>query len=135
MWPFKRRRAASSVPVGAVDLRGLESTRVRVKGTAHYVAQELRESMGGPVYVLRREPGNPHDGWALAVWWGEQRVGYVSAAKAAALSPLLDRVGDTFVVSGMGAYTNSTRLWVDLPKVPALRAFVGSRSVGGSSTF
>lgn len=125
MWPFKRRGA--SAPDG-VDLRGLPSIRIRVRGTTNYIPDELREHVGGTVYMLRREPDNVHDGSAIGVFWEGRKVGYVSAAKAAALAPLLDRIGGDVVVSGMGAYTSSIRLWVDLPRVPELRRFVDQAS-------
>lgn len=121
------KRAAASEPVG-FDLRGLDSTRVRVKGTVNYVPDALREDVGGTVYTLRREPSNKHDRNAIVVIWEGRKVGYVSATKAALLAPLLDEIGaGDFIVNGMGAYTNSIRLWVDLPKVPALRGLVRSR--------
>lgn len=128
MWPFKRRPAVPLAPEG-LDLRELESTRVRVKGTSYVIPDRLRENVGGTVYVLRREPSNVHDTNAIVVLWEGRKVGYVSAVKAASLAPLFDRLGGgDFVVSGMGAYTRSTRLWVDLPRVPALRAFVAAQS-------
>lgn len=125
---WARRRPVPSAEVSAHDLRELESTRVRVKGTAAYVPGHLREHVGGTEYLLRREPDNPYDTNAIAVYWEGQKVGHVSAVKAAAMAPLLDVLGDTdYLVSGMGAYTRSTRLWVDLPKLPALRAYVRGR--------
>lgn len=128
IWPFKRsRRAEESIPAG-LDLRHLESTRTRVKGSVNYVPEHLRHDVGGQVYVLRREPTNEHDTNAIVVLWKGRKVGYVSAVRAKAMSPLLDELGHRdFVVSGMGAYTNSTRLWVDLPRIAELRAFVADR--------
>lgn len=102
---------------------------MRVKGTVNYVPDALREHVGGQVYVLRREPDNAHDVNAIAVLWEGKKVGYVSAVKAQAMAPLLDQLGSRdFVVSGMGAYTSSTRLWVDVPKIPALRKFVADQA-------
>lgn len=124
MWPFKRRRAIEPDPEG-FDLRSFPSVRVRVKGTVIYVPDELRANTGGTAYVLRREPDNDVDPMAIEVLWRKSKVGYVSASRAGLLAPLLDELGDhDFVVSGAGAVTNSIRLWVDLPRIPELRAFV-----------
>ena len=140
MWDlFRRRRPAEvevsfsfSAPVRAsdpvlpdgVDLRHLESTRIRVKGTMALIPDSERETLGGRVYVLRREPKNKHDPNAIAVLSEGRKVGYVSASRAAMMAPLLDRIGSDVLVNGMGAMTNSIRLWVDLPKAAALRGFV-----------
>lgn len=129
MSPLQRRESREPADPDGVDLRSLEASRVRVKGTAAWVPAALRADVGGQVYVLRREPGNEHDANAIAVIWEGKKVGYVSAVKAQSMAPLLDRLGSRdFVVSGMGAYTNSTRLWVDLPKLPVLRKFVSESS-------
>ena len=129
MSPFQRHQSRESTHPNGVDLRSLEASRVRVKGTAAWVPAALRADVGGQVYVLRREPGNEHDANAIAVIWKGKKVGYVSAVKAQSMAPLLDRLGSSdFIVSGMGAYTNSTRLWVDLPKIAELRQFVAQSS-------
>jgi hypothetical protein len=132
MWGLFKRRKGEAPDAGlqvdegprGVDLRHLEAVRTRVKGTAALIPDSERERVGGTVYVLRREPSNPHDSNAIVVLSDGRKVGYVSAARAAMMAPLLDRIGDDVLVAGMGAMTNSIRLWVDLPKADALRAFV-----------
>ena len=52
-------------------------------------------------------------------------MGHLSAARAASLTPLLDQLGgEAYRVTGTGVTANSTVLWVDVPKVDALRKFV-----------
>lgn len=80
----------------------------------------------GTEYLLVREPDNPADRFAIAVYGNRRRVGYVSAKRAALLAPLLDSVeADAFAVAGATTRAHADaalRAWVDLPRVPALRA-------------
>lgn len=108
-----------------VDLGELETVRTRIKGSMYVVTDAQRATHSGSEYLLIREPKNRVDTKAVAVYGKGRRVGYVSAAKAATLAPLLDSIeGDAFRVTGAGVIEGgSSRLWVDLPKVGALRAF------------
>ena len=88
-----------------------------------------RAKYGGTEYALVREPNNPHDSDAVAVYGKGRKVGYLSAAKAAAVAPSLDAMGaGAYRVGGTSVQGNSIRLWVDVPKVPGLREFVRARS-------
>lgn len=108
------------------DLRDLESSRARVEGT-HYVVHDRERSRDGDrMYVLRREPRNRRDMSAIAVYAQGRAVGYVSAVRATAIAPLLDRLGGAAVINGLGSESGSSRLWVDLPEEDALRGFVRS---------
>ena len=107
-----------------IDLRSLASRRLRIVGVANYLRDRERSLFGGVEYRLVREPENVYDANAVAVYGQERKVGYLSAAKAASLAPLLDRLGEAaFAVSGCGVTEASARLWVDLPRVPELRKF------------
>lgn len=107
-----------------VDLRELPSSRFRIVGTAHWVSDAERSRYGGQTYELVREPDNEHDANAVAVYGRGRKVGYLSAAKAAGLAAELDRIGvAAFIVSGDATSEQSHRLWVDLPRLPGLRAF------------
>lgn len=106
------------------DLRELASTRVRVKGTQYRVHDPERRAGGDRLYVLRREPGNRRDPSAIAVYAQGRGIGYVSTVRAERMAPLLDRLGGAALVNGVGADTDSIRLWVDLPDEDALRGFV-----------
>lgn len=113
------------VPDGALDLRSVTSRRVRVVGTSNYVAGQFEVW----TWVLRREPRNRHDKNAIAVHFLDgTKAGFVSAKQASTLAPLLDQTGfDRFVVTGVGSEgTTSSRLWADIPSLPALRSYVAS---------
>lgn len=113
-----------ALPAGSIDLRHLDARRLRIVGTGHHVAYE--ERIEAWTYLLRREPKNRHDSNAIAVHLLDGRhVGYVSAKQAESYAPLLDRLGSEFVVCGVGSEgTTSSRLWIDLPRVPELRKLV-----------
>lgn len=117
-------------PADVADLRELPCTRYRIKGSAFVVSDLNRERFGGTEYQLRREPKNRHDANAIAVYGQGRRVGYISAAKAASIAPLLDVLPEmAFTVGGMGVVGNSIRLWVDVPSLPALRQYVKTRTL------
>jgi hypothetical protein len=111
------------------DLRALPSTRYRIKGSAYVLSDANRERFGGAEYQMRREPRNRHDALAIAIYGQGHKVGYISAAKAASIAPLLDELPEiAFTVSGAGVATTSIRLWVDVPSLPSLRNYVKSRA-------
>jgi hypothetical protein len=108
-----------------LDLHGVPSTRMRIKGSANWVTDQERSEYGGTEYLLLREPENQYDKQALAIYGRGRKVGYVSASKAAALAPILDSLPfDAFSVGGTSVIESSIRLWVDVPKVPDLRKHV-----------
>ncbi len=116
-----------------LDLRELPSIRMRIKGSANWVSDLERAKFGGTDYLLVREPNNEYDDSAVAVHGKGRKVGYVSAAKAAGLAPILDSLPfNAFEVSGTSVIENSIRLWVDVPKIAELRQFVKVRDAGGS---
>lgn len=107
-----------------VDLRSLPAARFRIVGTAYWLRDSERARYGGQRYVLVREPENEHDANAVAVFGKGRKVGHLSAAKAAAVASELDRLGAAaFVVSGTSVSPPSSRLWVNIPRIPALRSF------------
>ncbi len=122
------RTVETVVPKSVIDLTGLESTRMRIKGQAFWVTVAERSEFGGVEYWLVREPKNEHDSNAVAVYGRGRKLGYVSAARAALLAPLLDSMrAEAFAVTKTGASAEQgTRMWVDIPKVDALRKFVRS---------
>lgn len=83
-----------------LDLRDVAYGRHRIVGSANYVTDDERGVYGGKSYLLVREPDNPHDGNAVAVYGRKRKVGYLSAAKAAGLASLLDGLG--FDATGSG---------------------------------
>lgn len=115
-----------------MELSDLDSIRTRIKGSAYWVTASERRHYGGREYLLVREPENDADPLAVAVYGNGRKVGHVSAAKAGALFPLLQELeADAFRVTGAGASAQTTVLWVDVPKLDALRKHV--RQMGGSA--
>jgi hypothetical protein len=109
----------------SMDLRNLDHTRYRIRGSAYAMTDKQRVYFGGAEYVLVREDDNPHDENAIAIYGKALKVGYVSASKAAGLAPLIDTLAaQSFIVSGAGVTSDSIRLWVDVPSVVALRRYV-----------
>lgn len=107
-----------------IDLRSLPAARFRIVGTAYWLRDSERARYGGQRYILVREPENEHDANAVAVFGKGRKVGHLSAAKAAALASELDRLGAAgFVVGGASVSSQGSRLWVDIPRLPALRSF------------
>lgn len=71
-----------------------------VVGTRFY--KGINHLPGGEVsLVLRREPRNPHDANAIAVWSGRWRVGHISADHARELAAGLDAAGGVATVRGL----------------------------------
>ncbi|TFC34998.1 HIRAN domain-containing protein [Cryobacterium sp. TMT2-14] len=108
-----------------LDLRSVPSTRMRIVGSSFWVTDTGRAAHGGTEYLLKREPRSKVDPNAVAVYGKGRKVGYVSSVKAASIAPILDGLSfDAFRVGGTSVLGGSIRLWVDVPSVPALRAFV-----------
>lgn len=115
--------------LSVVDFTSLPSVRTRIVGSAHWVSDKERRRYGGSEYLLVREPGNEHDAQAIAVYGLGRKVGHLSAAKAASLASILDRLSaDAYRVTGAGADARSVQLWVDLPRVDAIRKFTSTPS-------
>ncbi|RYG71577.1 hypothetical protein EON77_12830, partial [bacterium] len=89
--------------LAVIDLAPLDSVRTRIKGSAFYVTDDERRKYGGPEYLLIREPDNPVDSGAVAVYGRGRKVGHLSTARAASLAPLLDALtGNAYRVTGTG---------------------------------
>jgi|GEM_PF-7134663 len=71
--------------------RGVER---KVAGTEYYpeaIRHILKRGFTSKTAELRREPNNPYDPNALAVWIDGRQVGYISARMAEEYSPIIDR--------------------------------------------
>ncbi|GGE86520.1 HIRAN domain-containing protein [Mycetocola zhadangensis] len=107
-----------------LDIRGVDSIRVRIVGSAYCLTHKERDTFGGAEYLLKPEPENKHDPHAIAVYGRGRKVGYVSSAKASALSGILATMPfDAFRIAGASTTESSSRMWADLPRLPALRTF------------
>jgi hypothetical protein len=114
-------------PDSVADLRALPSSRLRIRGTAYNISLGNRVSFGGTEYLLVHEEDNVNDSNAVAIYGNGLKVGYVSASKEGSFAPLLDRLpASAFKVGGSGVSGESIQLWVDLPTLTAMRAFVKS---------
>lgn len=114
-----------------LDLRQVPSSRFRIVGSAYCVTEAERAEFGATDYLLKREPDNENDTNAVAVFGKGRKVGYLSAAKAAAIAATLDGLGfEVYQVGGTAVLGNSVRLWVDIPKSADLRLFVAGRNGG-----
>ena len=114
-----------------LDLTELQAVRARIVGSGFWVTTRERAVYGGMEYLLVREPKNRHDENAVAIYGKGRKVGYVTTSKAAAMSALLDTMGyDRYLIGGAGVDPNSSRLWADLPSIPALRQFAKSHAAG-----
>ncbi|MGO4230418.1 HIRAN domain-containing protein [Arthrobacter sp. YAF34] len=120
-----KKVALHEAGLSILDLRELPSNRFRIVGSGFWVTDSGRYKHGGSDYVLVREPKNKWDANAVAVYGKGRKVGYLSEAKAAALAPIFDQLPfDAYRVGGAPPADNSIRMWVDVPAVPKLRAFV-----------
>lgn len=105
-----------------VDLTTLDAMGARIVGQSHWLDHGDRSQFHGATYLLVREPHNPHDENAIAVYGRDRKVGYVSAGRAKQLAPLLDRIGvEAFVV--LSGKSEGSKHEVMLPRVPSLREF------------
>ena len=73
----------------------LAERRLRVAGVAgagRHHAEALQSDNAGPgsPLALRRDPDNPHDANAIAVFAGDEQVGWVARELAAELAPQID---------------------------------------------
>lgn len=110
---MKRRRFLNSLVTGFVTLpfvghareamqagglRGRETVRELlvqespVAGFQYHDGETVwpRLSTGDSLRLLR-EPGNPYDGQAVAVYWGGAKLGYVPRAANTAVAQMMDR--------------------------------------------
>ncbi|TQO20263.1 hypothetical protein FB472_1887 [Rhodoglobus vestalii] len=105
-----------------VDLSGLDSTRLKARGQGNYT--DKRASFMSGVCRLVREPGNTYDPNAIVTFIGQQKVGYVSASRAASMAPLMDEIGKPLII---GADLSGSPVILLLPTLPALRSWVASQ--------
>ena len=123
-----RVRVIETDGLKVVDLRHLDSMRTRIVGSGYNVDDAEREHYSAMSYLLIPEPDNPADKRAIAVYSKGRRLGYVSAKRAAMMQPLLAKIdADAFLVAGTGITPNSIVMFLDLPRVPALREFAELR--------
>lgn len=104
-----------------LDLRALDAVDGRIRGQFGYLEEDERKQYQTKTYILRRDPENPHDPNAIAVYTKHRQIGYVSAGRAEKLAPLLDQIGAEGYLVNSGAKTDTVVTKILLPKIPALR--------------
>ena len=89
--------------------REIELLVTYIAGMVHHNrGEEIQALPAEGELHLQREPGNPHDGRAIAVHWRERRIGYVPRRENTALAALMD-----------AGKLLSARLLPSVPKCPA----------------
>ncbi|MBK8461877.1 MAG: HIRAN domain-containing protein [Nigerium sp.] len=103
---------ASSTPVAA--LAAGETVTLPVVGLRHHQGID-HLTPGSSRAVLKREPRNPHDRNAVAVWTGKapRMTGYLSAQDAQVVGPRMDASGKATLV--VGAVSSGRDLRVLIP--------------------
>jgi hypothetical protein len=108
-----------------LDVTAIPATLYRIVGQMHSVSDASRKKLGASEYLLVREPRNKVDPNAVAVVSQGRRIGYISAAKAAAVSPILAELPyDALRVRGAGTTDHSIKMHVGIPSATALKKFV-----------
>lgn len=116
-------------PEVMVDLRGSNPVRWnRVVGTSYFKEAEKLRFHEERFFLLNLEPENSHDENAIAVYSNiAHKVGYISAASAAKLSPLLAPHGSWFVVQRN--YEDYTADKAGIPYLTALKQLSGPSTI------
>lgn len=118
-----RERGRSDGPLRAPSIAGSDgaarvpaSFRTPVRGHAWAAPPVDGATLGPSVAIeLHREPGNPSDPWAVAVWalppvGGAWRIGYLDRAVAARVAPRLD-AGERLAVTVEGWLSEPAGRW------------------------
>jgi hypothetical protein len=88
-------------PGRVADLRGLGGVLWKVVGMSYWLQDGERDSLRVGWFVLHREPGNPHDKNAVAVYLDCRKIGYLTVAKAKTYSPILASISaEAYEVAG-----------------------------------
>jgi hypothetical protein len=76
-----------------IDVLGREIVALEcvVAGTSFRQLEDVEGSLSTTVRLdLKREPRNEHDAWAIALWFGNSKVGYIPRDKNEVLARLMD---------------------------------------------
>ena len=91
-WLFGSLGAAVASPVVVADSRSVMIQESPVAGFQFHEGEAVWPSLfiGAPL-VLLREPSNPHDADAVAVYFKKEKLGYVPRAENRTVARMLDR--------------------------------------------
>lgn len=70
-------------------------------GWHHALYERIGDIVDGAALRLEREPDNPHDSGAVAIWLGRTKLGYVPRCANPAVARLLD-AGESLAVEVVG---------------------------------
>jgi hypothetical protein len=63
----------------------------QVAGTSHRQLQEVEPGLSSEVRLeLQREPANAYDSWAVALYFGKHKIGYIPREKNEVIARLMD---------------------------------------------
>jgi hypothetical protein len=86
-----------AAPIGSqdaprFDTRTILLLKARVAGFRYYGGERVWTGIkpGDPV-MLRREPHNPHDGRAVALYWHGEKLGYLPRVDNSVIAGLIDQ--------------------------------------------
>ena len=81
-----------SQDVPKLNTRTVLLLRAKVAGFRYYGGERVWAKIGaGDAVTLRREPGNPHDGRAVALYWHGEKLGYLPRKDNTVIAGLLDQ--------------------------------------------
>ncbi len=84
------RQCAQDIP--RPDTRRILLLDTHVAGFRYYEGANIWDYLGpGDPLELRREPTNPHDARATALYWREHKLGYIPRTDNAAVAGFLDQ--------------------------------------------
>jgi len=119
-------KALAAMPLLAVSAKAQIGERTamllqtNVAGFRHYKGQRLWDGLctNDPL-VLVREPANPYDGRAVAVYWRKNKLGHIPRMDNAVIANLMDQdlVLDAFIEEKRQSRNPWERLWVRVEMV------------------
>lgn len=106
----ERGRLVVTTPFGLLNPRSVHAYKIglfsfQIRGTYHYPGSVKGGDFSpGAEAILRREPSNPYDANAIAVYAGNatKRAGYVNKQRAGRLAPIIDSGVDIAAISLRG---------------------------------
>lgn len=116
-----KTRTLNFDPATVADLRPLGGKSWKAVGAGNCLSDRERDALQSGWFVLRREPDNPYDANAVAVYLDCRKVGYLTAAKAKTYSPILAAIeAQGFEVDGQIVGRSAH---IQLPAPSSLRTF------------
>lgn len=92
LFGFSPAARIGSQDVPRFDTRNILLLNAKVAGFRYYSGERVWTGIrpGDPV-MLKREPGNPYDGRAVALYWHGEKLGYLPRVDNSVIAGLLDQ--------------------------------------------